>query len=90
MPLSYKFRVKEVLLVSHETDLGNFIGSDIFDRAITQSVCAFNQSSNHLIADFSMIDSFSLHKLHSKYCMSLYECEVWNYNNRYINDIYVA
>ena len=53
---------KEVLLVLHETYLGNFIGSDMFDRAITQSVCAFNQSSNHLIADFSMIDSFSLHK----------------------------
>ena len=88
--LSVKLCGKEVLLVSHETYLGNFIGSDIFDRAITQSVCAFNQSGNHLIADFSMIDSFSLHKLHSNYCMSLYGCELWNYNSRYINDIYVA
>ena len=42
------------------------------------------------IADFSMIDSFSLYKLHSNYCMSLYGCELWNYNSRYINDIYVA
>ena len=58
--LSVKLCGKEVLLVSHESYLGNFIGSDIFDRAITQSVCAFNRSSNHLIADFSMIDSFSL------------------------------
>ena len=74
--LSVKLWGKEVLLVSHETYLGNFIGSDIFDRAITQSVCAFNQSSNHFIADFSMIDSFSLHKLHSNYCMSLYGCEL--------------
>ena len=48
---------KEVLLVLHETYLGNFIGSDMFDRAITQSVCAFNQSSNHLIADGSNYDS---------------------------------
>ena len=48
--LSVKLCGKElVLLVSHETYLGNFIGNDIFDRAITQSVCAFNQSSNHLI-----------------------------------------
>ena len=30
-----------------------------------------------------MMDSFS-------YCMSLYGCELWNYNSRYINDIYVA
>ena len=61
-----------MLLVSRETYLGNFIGSDISDRAITQSVCAFNQRSNHLIADFSMNDSFSLYKLHFNYCMSLY------------------
>ena len=41
--LSVKLCGKEVLLVSHETYLGNFIGSDIFDRAITKSVCAFNR-----------------------------------------------
>ena len=80
---------KEVLLVSHETYLGNCIGSDIFDRAITQSVYDFNQKSNYLILDFSLIDSFSLRKLRSDYCMSLYGCELWNYNNRYIID-YVA
>ena len=33
--LSVKLCGKEVLLVSHETYLGKFIGSDIFDRAIT-------------------------------------------------------
>ena len=88
--MSVKLCGKELLLVSHETYFGNFIGSDIFDRAITQSVCAFNQSSNHLIADFSMIDSFSLHKLHYNYYISLYGCELWNYNSRYINDMYVA
>ena len=70
---SVKLCGKEMLLVSHETYLGNFIGSDIFDRAITQSVCAFNQRSNH--------------KLHFNYCMSLYGCELWNYNSRYISDI---
>ena len=80
--LSIKLCAKEVLLVSRETYLGNFIGSVIIDRAITQSVRAFNQRSNHLIADFSMIDSFSLHKWHSNYCMSLYGCELWNYNSR--------
>ena len=62
----------------------------LIGQSLNQYICAFNQSSNHLIADFSMIDSFSLHKLHSNYCMSLYGCELWNYNSRYINDIYVA
>ena len=77
--LSVKLCGKEVLLVSHETYLGNFIGSDVFDRglfrAITQYVCTFNQRSNHLIADFSsMIDFFF--SLIALYCMSLYGCEL--------------
>ena len=55
----------------------------------------FNELQTHLTPLWyynTMIDSFSLHKLHSNYCMSLYRCELWNYNSRYtsINDIYVA
>ena len=73
--LSIQLCGKKVLLVSHETYLGNCIGTDIFDREIIQSVCAFNQRSNHLITDFSMIDSFSLYKLNSNYCISLYGCD---------------
>ena len=42
--------------ISHE----NLSVKYIIDRAITQSVCAFHQRSNHLVGDFSMIDSFSL------------------------------
>ena len=37
-----------------------------------------------------MLDSFSLHKLHSTYCMSLYGCELFNYNSNYISELYVA
>ena len=85
--LSVKLCGKDVLLVSHKTYLGNVIGSDIFDRAIIQTICAFSQRSNHVIAELSMVDSFFLHKLHSNYCMSLYGCELWNLYSRYINDI---
>ena len=37
-----------------------------------------------------MLDSFSRCKLHTSFCMSLYGSELWNYNNRYIKEIYVA
>ena len=49
--LSVKLCGSEMLQVSHETYLDNCMGSEIYDRAITRSVCAFNQKSNHLIAD---------------------------------------
>ena len=86
--LSVKLCGMEMLLVSHKTYLGNFNGGDIFDTAITQSLCAFIQRSDLLIAEV-MMDSFSLHKLHSNYCMGLYGCKLWNYNPQYINDIHV-
>ena len=37
-----------------------------------------------------MLDSFNLHKLHSTYCMSLYGCELFNYNSKYFSELYVA
>ena len=79
-----------VNLVEHETYLGNDIVSDIFDRSISHTVHTFFQKSNHVISDFRMLDSFSLHKLHSTYCMSLYGCELFNYNSNYISELYVA
>ncbi len=77
-------------IVDNETYLGNYIGANIWDRAMTRSVGSFTQKSNHVIAEFSMLDSYSVCKLHSIYCMSLYGSELWNYNGSYIQDIYVA
>ena len=58
-----------VNLVEHETYLGNFIVSDIFDRRISHTVTLFIKKS----------------KLHSTYCMSLYGCKLFNYNSKYIS-----
>ena len=37
-----------------------------------------------------MSDCFSLHKLHTTYCMNLYGCEIWNYNSRYTSGMFIA
>ena len=50
-------------------------------------LCSFYQKSNHVIANYSMLDSFSRCKLHTSFCMSLYGSELWNYNSRYIKEI---
>ena len=81
---------KTVNIVQNETYLGNYIGNDIVDRGITQSACSFLQKTNHIVAEFSMLDSYSLCKLHSTYCMSLYGSELWNYNSRYVEQIFVS
>ena len=83
---------EKVIHCDSETDLGVSLNSNITDRAITQTVCSFYQKSNHVIANYSMLDPFSRCKLHTSFCMSLYGSELWNYNSycRYIEEIYVA
>ena len=53
------------------------------------SACSFSQK-NQLIANLSMLDSLSLYRLHTIYCMNLYGCELLNYNSRYINVTYIS
>ena len=48
--------------VIQETYFGNYIGANIYDRSITKSVCSLNSKSNHVIADSSMLGSFSLQR----------------------------
>ena len=79
-----------VNLVEHETYLRNDIVSDIFDRSISHTVHTFYKKSNHIISNFKILNNFYLHKLHSTYCMNLYGCELFNYNSRYISELYVA
>ena len=88
--LHIKLCNQDVHIVSKEIYLGNYISENIYDRSIKQTVCAFNAKSNQIISDFSMLDCFSLHKLHTTYCMSLYGCEIWNYNSRYIDEMFIA
>ena len=79
-----------VSIIDHDIYLGNVIVTDISDRSIGHTVRTFYQKSNHVISDFSMLDSFSMHRLHSTYCMSLYGCELFNNNSNYISELYVA
>ena len=50
---------EKVIHCDSETYLGVSLNSNITDRAITQTVCSFYQKSNHVIANYSMLESFS-------------------------------
>ena len=81
--------VEKVIHSDSETYLCVTLNSNITDRAITQTVCSFYQKSNHIITNYSMLDSFSRCKLRTSFCMSLYGSELWNYNSRYIEEFFV-
>ena len=88
--LHVKLCNQDVHIVSKEIYVRNYISKNIYDRAIKQTLCAFNAKGNHIISDFSMLDGFSLQKLLTTYCMSLYGCEIWNYDSRYVNEMFKA
>ena len=88
--LHVKLCNQDVHIVLKEIYIGNYVSKNIDDRAIKQKVCAFNVKSNQIISDFFMLVCFSLHKLHTTYCMSICGCEIWNYNCRYISEMFIA
>ena len=61
----------EKVIYVGETYLGVSLNSDITDRVITQTVCSFYQKGNQVIANYSMLDSFSRCKLHAIFYVSL-------------------
>ena len=68
-----------------ETYLGVIVSTVTLRIERSHKQCApFIKKSNHVIANYSRLDSFSRCKLHSSFCMSLYGSELWNYNSRYI------
>ena len=81
---------EKVIHCDSETYLRVSLNSNITNRAITQTVCIFYQKSNHVIANYSMLDSFSRCKLHTSFCMCLYGSKLWNYSSRYIEGNFVA
>ena len=56
--LHVKLRNQDVDIVSKEIYLGNYISENIYDRAIKQTVCAFNAKSNQIISMFYFLDLF--------------------------------
>ena len=55
-----------------------------------QHVCSYKKIAYDVIANYSMLDSFSRCKVHTSFCMSLYGSELWNYKSRYGEEIVVA
>ena len=47
-----------VEVVTHETYLGNFIGTNIYERDIKSVVSGLYRRENHVRADFGCIDCF--------------------------------
>ena len=79
-----------VSVVFKDKHLGNYISSFINDRHIIENTCDLYQRSNLLISQFRPYNSETLDRLHMTYCMHMYGCELWNLNEKDINQFKVA
>ena len=76
-----------VEIVSKGKHLDNKLFNNIYKRDMTEFVGNFYKSSNSVIVNFSMCDSFTLNNLQSSFCSSLYGNEVFNLNKSYMLDL---
>ena len=81
---------KPVEIVDNVQYLGNYVSRDICNRNIESVIQDFWYKHNCMRANFNMLNSNTLNKLHSTYCMNIYGSELFNYNSKYVNKLYVA
>ena len=57
---------------------------------VDNAVNDLNFKLNNLLAYFLHCNSSTLSVLFQSYCMNAYGCQIWSYNNIYINKYYTA
>ena len=81
---------QKVEVVDNDSNLGNYVATDLRDINITKHVCDLYQCSNNAISDFNACDSVTLNALHQTYYMHMYGCELWNLNCTYVTKVITA
>ena len=79
-----------VSVVFEDKHLGICISSFINDKHMFENTCDLYQRSNLLISQFRPCNSETLDRLHMTYCMYICGCELWNLNEKDVNQFIVA
>ena len=69
---------------------GNIIGQHCKQSVIDSSVRDFYVKANMVLSHFSNASHHVRYKLFQTYCMSLYGCQLWDYQDNITNKFYVA
>ena len=78
--------------VLKEKHLGHEISSDynMLDRIVTAACNDLYTRTNLLLSQFGKANCNIVYKLFKNYCMSIYGCQLWNYEDKSINLFKVA
>ena len=70
--------------------LGNIIGVGCNQKMIDDAVSDFYVRVDMVMSHFSQVASHVRYKLFKTYCMSLYGCQLWDFQSKVTNKFYVA
>ena len=76
--------------VSREKHLGNIIGLDCNKYQINDGLNIFNSRVNMVRSHFGHTQHEVLYDIFKTYCMPLYGSQLWNYDCKYIDKLYVG
>ena len=76
--------------VFKDKHFGNYISKSINDRHIIENTCHLYQRSNQLISQFRLCNRETHDRLHMTYCMHMYGSELWNLNEKDVNQFIVV
>ena len=75
----------------HVKHLGNYLSQDLSDeRDIGFKKGRFYNSVNRVCALFGKMPSKIVNTLYSSYCTSFYGSQLWDFNSRFIKEMYIA
>ena len=88
VPIS--FMGDTIVYVSREKHLGNIIGLDCNKYQINDGLNIFNSRVNMVRSHFGHTQHEVLYDIFKTYCMPLYGSQLWNYDCKYIDKLYVG
>ena len=77
MPLITKY-----IYVSKCLHLGTTIYTTLYRDNIIDVVNELYKRTNYLLSDFSFTESCTVSNLFNSFCMNLYSCQTWRFNNK--------
>ena len=88
--IELSFMNGKILQSNSEKHLGNIIGVGCNQKIIDDAVSDFYVRVNMVMSHFSHVASHVRYKLFKTYCMSLYGCQLWDFQSKVTNKFYVA
>ena len=77
--------------VSKCLHLGTTIYTTLYRDNVIDVVNELYKRTNYLLSDFSFTESYTVSNLFNSFCMNLYSCQTWRFNNKkHLKAIHVA